>query len=49
MGGGRPGLEFIALTLEPVSKIYVEPVAVLDFQSLYQRLSNFGFVLIRIR
>ncbi|GBG25901.1 DNA polymerase zeta catalytic subunit [Hondaea fermentalgiana] len=31
----QPGLEIIALNLEPVSNMYVDPVAVLDFRSLY--------------
>lgn len=31
----QPGLEYIALNLEPLSSMYVDPVAVLDFRSLY--------------
>ncbi|KAJ8599554.1 hypothetical protein CTAYLR_007119 [Chrysophaeum taylorii] len=31
----QPGLEAIAMTLEPSSRVYHEPVAVLDFRSLY--------------
>eukprot|EP00924_Labyrinthula_sp_SR-Ha-C_P001122 augustus_masked-scaffold_7-processed-gene-14.47-mRNA-1 protein AED:0.32 eAED:0.33 QI:0/-1/0/1/-1/1/1/0/1152 len=32
---GQPALEEIALTLEPKSRHYVDPVAVFDFRSLY--------------
>ncbi|KAH8060786.1 DNA polymerase [Aureococcus anophagefferens] len=31
----QPALEVVALNLEPVSAVYTEPVACLDFQSLY--------------
>ena len=31
----QPGLEMVAMTLEPQSDIYEDPVAVLDFRSLY--------------